>query len=200
MKKLIVNGRLLLPEGIRKGSLLVEDGRIARVLPEGEEPWATGAEIIDADGLYVAPGFIDLHTHGAGGADFMDGTVEAYLTAARMHAQHGTTLLYPTTLTSTNELLYASFETYEKALSRCGVDGAAFGGMHLEGPFFNREMAGAQNPKYSGGIPGNPLPDPAHRALELRARTARLAGVRRRTPEAGHRPVHRPHQRHFRRL
>ena len=168
MKKLIVNGRLLLPDGTRKGSLLVEDGRISRVLSEGEEPRTTGVEVMDADGLYVAPGFIDLHTHGAGGADFMDGTVEAYLTAARMHAQHGTTLLYPTTLTSTNELLYASFETYEKALSRCGVDGAAFGGMHLEGPFFAPEQAGAQDPRY--------LRDPRpEEYLEILSRTRHIA-------------------------
>lgn len=168
MKTLIVNGRLLLPEGLRKGSLLLEDGRIVRVLPEGEEPRATGMEVIDADGLYVAPGFIDLHTHGAGGADFMDGTVEAYLTAARMHAQHGTTLLYPTTLTSTNELLYASFETYEKALARCGADGAAFGGMHLEGPFFAPEQAGAQDPRY--------LRDPRpEEYLEILSRTRHIA-------------------------
>lgn len=148
MKTLIQNGLLILPEGIRKGSLLLEDGRIARVIPEGEEPRSVGVETIDAEGLYVAPGFIDLHTHGAGGADFMDGTVEAYLTAARMHAMHGTTLLYPTTLTSTNELLYGTFETYERALPLSGQDGAAFGGMHLEGPYFAPSQAGAQDPRY----------------------------------------------------
>ena len=148
MKTLLINGRLLLPEGIRKGTLLLEKGRIADILPEGPLPEMPEAEVIDAGGLYVSPGFIDLHTHGAGGADFMDGTVEAYLTAARMHARHGTTLLYPTTLTSTNELLFASFETYEKALTLCGQDGAAFGGMHLEGPFFAPAQAGAQDPRY----------------------------------------------------
>ncbi len=77
----------------------------------------------------------------------MDGTVEAYLTAARMHAIHGTTLLYPTTLTSTNEELFASFETYSKA-KQMNVDGAAFGGMHLEGPYFSPIFAGAQDPRY----------------------------------------------------
>ena len=153
MKTLIRNGRIITPEGIEEGFVLLKDGkieqvgiglkaRIADVLP------ADDVTEIDAAGCYVAPGFIDMHTHGAGGADFMDGTVEAYLTAARMHAMHGTTLLYPTTLTSTNEALYESFATYEKALALSGRDGAAFGGMHLEGPFFAPEMAGAQDPRY----------------------------------------------------
>ena len=77
----------------------------------------------------------------------MDGTVEAYLTAAKMHAAHGTTLLYPTTLTSTNEDLYGSFDTYLKAQEQ-NTDGAQFGGMHLEGPYFNPVFAGAQDPRY----------------------------------------------------
>ena len=168
MKTLIVNGKLLLPEGIRKGGVIFEEGRILEILPEGVRPEIPGAEVIDAEGLHVSPGFIDLHTHGAGGADFMDGTAEAYLTAARMHARHGTTLLYPTTLTSTNELLYASFETYEQALARCGQDGAAFGGMHLEGPYFAPAQAGAQDPRY--------LRDPKpEEYMEILCRTEHIA-------------------------
>lgn len=144
MKTAIINGKVITPGGIIDGAALVfEDGKILSVggtVPEG-------AEIIDAAGEYVSPGFIDLHTHGAGGADFMDGTVEAYLVAARMHASHGTTLLYPTTLTSTNEALFESFETYRKAVL-ANTDGAAFGGMHLEGPYFAPEQAGAQDARY----------------------------------------------------
>lgn len=154
MKTLIKNGRLITPEGIQEGFLIIKDNKIEQVgtglkaailekLPEPDD-----MTVIDAGGKYVSPGFIDMHTHGAGGADFMDGTVEAYLTAARMHAKHGTTLLFPTTLTSTNEALYESFDTYKKAAALAGKDGAAFGGMHLEGPFFAPEQAGAQDPRY----------------------------------------------------
>lgn len=142
----IVNGTILTGGKALIGNIVLKDGKIDYVgtqNPEVEED----AQVIDAKGLYVAPGFIDLHTHGAGGADFMDGTVEAYLTAARAHAIHGTTLLYPTTLTSTNEALYGSFETYNKA-EELNVDGARFGGMHLEGPYFNPAYAGAQDPRY----------------------------------------------------
>lgn len=153
----IVNGRILAPGGIRHGVLLLEDNRIKGI----DDTVPARAAVIDAEGCYVAPGFIDMHTHGAGGADFMDGTVGAYLTAARMHARHGTTLLYPTTLTSTNEALYESFETYRKARLE-NRDGAAFGGMHLEGPYFNPEFAGAQDRRYLR----NPRPEEYREILD----------------------------------
>lgn len=139
----IVNGKIILSDRIASGVLLVEDDRIKGI----SDSVPAGADVIDAEGNFVSPGFIDMHTHGAGGADFMDGTVEAYLTAARVHAQHGTTLLYPTTLTSTNELLFDSFDTYRKAVSE-NRDGARFGGMHLEGPYFSPAFAGAQDARY----------------------------------------------------
>ena len=145
MKTAIVNGKIITPAAVLDGKVLVLEGG---VISEIADSIPAGAERIDAGGFYVAPGFIDMHTHGAGGADFMDGTIEAYLTAARMHAQHGTTMLFPTTLTSTNEALFDSLSTYGKALELCGKDGAAFGGMHLEGPYFAPEMAGAQDPRY----------------------------------------------------
>lgn len=147
MKKIkIINGTIVTGGDAFSGDVVIVDGKIVYVGANSPE-LSHDTEIIDASGLYVSPGFIDMHTHGAGGSDFMDGTVEAYLTAARMHAVHGTTLLYPTTLTSTNESLFASFETYSKA-EALNTDGAAFGGMHLEGPYFSPLYAGAQDPRY----------------------------------------------------
>jgi len=144
MKTVIRNGRVITPSGIHEGvSLAFENGTITQM----SNTVLTGDEYIDAGGQYVSPGFIDMHTHGAGGADFMDGTVDAYLTAARMQARHGATLVYPTTLTSSNESLFESFETYRKAVA-VNSDGAAFGGMHLEGPYFAPQYAGAQDPRY----------------------------------------------------
>lgn len=146
MKTYIINGIIVTCGESFTGNVVLNEGTIeyvGREMPAIPED----AKIIDAKGCYVAPGFIDMHTHGAGGADFMDGTVEAYLTAARMHAIHGTTLLYPTTLTSTNESLYGSFETYNKA-AELNTEGAQFGGMHLEGPYFSPMFAGAQDPRY----------------------------------------------------
>jgi N-acetylglucosamine-6-phosphate deacetylase len=145
MKTLIKNGSVITPEAIISGYVLYEDGVITEI--GAGECSAQADEVIDAQGRYVSPGFIDIHTHGAGGADYMDGTLEAYLTAAKMSARHGATLVYPTTLTSSNEVLFDTFDLYEKAVE-ANVEGAAFGGLHLEGPYFNPKQAGAQDPRY----------------------------------------------------
>ena len=166
MKTIITNGRIITPEGIVCGWLLYENGKILEI---GAGECATSAdEVIDAKGAYVSPGFIDIHTHGAGGADYMDGTVEAYLTAARMSARHGATLVYPTTLTSSNEVLFDTFDLYEKAVA-ANTDGAAFGGLHLEGPYFNPKQAGAQDPRYLR----NPQPEDYLRILSRSKNIAR---------------------------
>ena len=167
MKTVIKNGRVITPNETISGYVLVEDGVIKEI---GEGEYAAEADkVIDAEGCYVSPGFIDLHTHGAGGADFMDGTVEAFLVAAKMHAAHGATLVYPTTLTSSNEVLFDTFVTYEQAVEQ-NTEGAVFGGLHLEGPYFNPLQAGAQDPRYLRN------PDPAD-YLEILSRSNNIARV-----------------------
>ena len=167
MKTVIKNGRVITPEATISGYVLVEDGIIKEI---GEGEYAAEADkVIDAEGSYVSPGVIDLHTHGAGGADFMDGTVEAFLVAAKMHAAHGATLVYPTTLTSSNEVLFDTFVNYEQAVEQ-NTEGAAFGGLHLEGPYFNPLQAGAQDPRYLRN------PDPAD-YLEILSRSNNISRV-----------------------
>ena len=145
-RTLIFNGRIITPyRTINNGSILVKDGKIADI-SEGRLP-VSECTTIDAKGLYVSPGFIDIHTHGGGGFDFMDGTVEAYLGAAIEHAKHGTTALVPTTVTSTKESLKETFEIYKKAKASKNK-GAALLGLHLEGPYFSMEQRGAQDPRY----------------------------------------------------
>ena len=113
MKTAIVGGRLITPERIiDDGILCLEDGKISGIV-RGEVP--EGAKVIHAGGNYVSPGFIDLHTHGGGGHDFMDGTAEAVEGACRAHLVHGTTSLCPTTLTSTDEELFTFFDCYREA-------------------------------------------------------------------------------------
>ncbi len=164
MKTLIINGQIITPAGTVGGWLLYENGKILEI-GTGECPSAD--ETIDAEGRYVSPGFIDIHTHGAGGADYMDGTVEAYLTAAKMSASHGATLVYPTTLTSSNEVLFDTFNLYEEAVA-ANTEGAAFGGLHLEGPYFNPVQAGAQDPRYLR----NPQPEDY---MEILSRSKNIA-------------------------
>ena len=153
MRYKIINGRIITPYRIlAEGVICIENGKICEV---SEQPVDfPDAAIIDAAGHYVSPGFIDLHTHGAGNCDFMDGTVEAFLTVAETHAKYGTTGLYPTTLASTNRELYKSFENYRQAKA-LNVNGAAFLGFHLEGPYFAMSQKGAQDAKYIR----NPHPD-----------------------------------------
>ncbi|TYP53239.1 N-acetylglucosamine-6-phosphate deacetylase [Thermosediminibacter litoriperuensis] len=156
MKLLIKNGNILTPfRQITGGGLLIENGVISEVLEaKGDVQRAESnllasqedSKIIDASGNYIAPGFIDIHTHGAGGHDFMDGTVEAILEAARSHMRHGTTSLVPTTLTSSLEDLFRTLDNFKKAKE--DYDGPELLGLHLEGPYFSMEQRGAQDPRF----------------------------------------------------
>lgn len=103
--------------------------------------------VFDYTGFYISPGFIDVHQHGGGGFDYMDGTEKAFVGAATLHAQHGTTTILPTTLTCPDEELLESFVTLRKVQST-DYPGAYLYGMHLEGPYFSADQKGAQDEKY----------------------------------------------------
>jgi N-acetylglucosamine-6-phosphate deacetylase len=153
MKIKISNGTVLTPfRAIKNGTVVVENGQIIGV-HEGNID-ITEAEEIDAQGQYISPGFIDIHVHGGGGADFMDGTEEAFLAVAELHARFGTTALVPTTLTAEKADLLHTLDVYERAHRR-NTNGAAFLGIHLEGPYFALSQRGAQDPRYIRN------PDPA---------------------------------------
>ncbi|WP_149240540.1 N-acetylglucosamine-6-phosphate deacetylase [Dyadobacter sp. 32] len=149
----IFNGHIITPYRIiRNGTVIIQDGRISEVTEQNIE--VADALEIDAKGNYIAPGFIDLHIHGGGGYDFMDGTEEAFLKIAEIHARYGTTAMVPTTLTSEKEDLLKTLDIYETANKKNQL-GAQFLGMHLEGPYFAVSQRGAQDPRYIRN------PDPA---------------------------------------
>lgn len=142
----IFNGKILTPyRMIPQGTVLITNGIITEV-KEGNIDVSNAIEI-DAKGNYIAPGFIDIHVHGGGGHDFMDGSETAFLKAAEIHAQYGTTSMSPTTLTSEKEDLLRTLELYERA-DKNNINGAQFLGMHLEGPYFAMNQRGAQDPRY----------------------------------------------------
>lgn len=149
---LLTGGILLLPSGFRRMDAEVRGGVISALSPELEA--GAGDRVVDMGGDIVAPGFIDMHVHGGGGADFMDGTAEAFRTACRLHAAHGTTTLFPTTLAASEEdmdAFFAALEETEAARESAGSEaGARIGGVHVEGPWFAPEQAGAQDPRYLG--------------------------------------------------
>ena len=142
----IFNGKILTPHRIINGGcVIVESGKILEVSEKNIE--VSNAFEINAAGKFIAPGFIDLHIHGGGGSDFMDGTEEAFLAIAETHAKYGTTAMVPTTLTSEKEDLLKTLDLYETA-NKNNKKGAQFLGMHLEGPYFAMNQRGAQDPRY----------------------------------------------------
>ncbi len=143
----IENGTILMPHGEVSGQcVFIEGEKIAAVCPKSDYNGVIDLTI-DAKGSYVSPGFIDMHTHGGGGHDFMDGTSECIVQGAKAHMKHGTTALLPTTLTSSNEELYQTIDNFHEAKKHLS-DGPELLGLHLEGPYFNPVQAGAQDPKY----------------------------------------------------
>lgn len=149
----IYNGKVVTPYRIiNAGTVVVSGDKITQV-SEGNVDIPDAFEI-DAGGKYIAPGFIDIHIHGGGGYDFMDGSEEAFLKIAQIHAQYGTTSMVPTTLTSEKQDLLQTLSLYEQA-NRNNTKGAQLLGIHLEGPYFAMNQRGAQDPRYIRN------PDPA---------------------------------------
>ncbi len=142
---LFYNGRIIAETGILGcGWTAVRDGLITGT-GSGRGALPPAARSIDLDGKYLSPGFIDMHTHGGGGSDFMDGTKEAYITACRMHLSHGTTSICPTSMASFDQELFAFLDAYDQAVS-VKENMPHLLGVHLEGPYFSPAQAGAQPP------------------------------------------------------
>lgn len=155
----IFNGSAITPQKIIPNSTVVVAGNKIVAVEEGDIDIPDAIEI-DVKGQYISPGFIDIHLHGGGGHDFMDGTKEAFLKVAETHAMYGTTSMLPTTLTSETDELLRTLDTYEQA-DRNNIKGAQFLGVHIEGPYFSINQRGAQDPRYIR----NPDPDEYRRIL-----------------------------------
>lgn len=144
MFKQIINGRILTPQGwLEGGSVIVEDGKIAEV--SNNNFAIEGAEIIDAKGCAIVPGGIEMHVHGGGGRDFMEGEEEAFRVAVDAHMQYGTTSIFPTLSSSTVPMIEKACETCTKLMAE---PNSPILGLHLEGPYFNPKQAGAQIPEW----------------------------------------------------
>lgn len=101
---------------------------------------------MDAGGLYVSAGFIDIHTHGGGGYDFADGTKEDILAAAKAHAKRGTTTIFPSAPSLTFDDTLKFVENVQSAMQENSPGKPFIAGSHLEGPYFSDAMRGAQDP------------------------------------------------------
>ena len=140
---LLKNCNIVFLDRIEKGSILIEDGIIKEINPSEINIQNT----IDCKGLYVSPGFVDIHIHGAGGHDTMDGTFESINEISKTICKYGTTSFTPTTMTMSADDILKSMISIKKAKIE-GTDGAIVLGAHLEGPFISPSAIGAQNPNY----------------------------------------------------
>ena len=143
------NARLIFPDGIRDGlELVVENGKISAI---GEQTHRQGKEIVDLRGNYLAPGFIDLHVHGALGRDTMEPSTEAFQAICDYHASGGTTSLLVTTATAPMDKLVEvlnAVRDYVRRAQRSRPTIKRIAGVHVEGPFISKAKCGAQRAEF----------------------------------------------------
>src|SRR5215472_11277235 len=139
------------------GQVEIEGGRISAIRQSPGLPATVGEHDKDLQGGYLVPGYVDLHVHGGAGADFMDGTADAFRTVCRAHAGHGTTALLPTTTVARHEQHLAFLDVCRR-LKREGTGGAAILGAHFYGPYFAPEARGCH--------PAAPVRPPSAREYE----------------------------------
>lgn len=144
MLKQIINGRILTPSGWLEGGSVIVDGNKIKAVANCDLH-IEGAELIDAKGGYVVPGGIEMHVHGGGGRDFMEGEEEAFRVAINAHMKYGTTSIFPTLSSSTMPMIEKAVATCEKLMKE---PDSPILGLHLEGPYFNPKQAGAQIPEW----------------------------------------------------
>ena len=142
MKTVITNTKLVTENKVfADRAIVIENSKIS-ALPRADSVEPTHFDrVFDAQGAYASAGWIELHTHGISGYDFMDADSEGAVRAMHEYAKHGVTGVFPTTMS-------APFEEIERALDSLAAagfnGGAEFLGVHLEGPYFSPEQCGAQ--------------------------------------------------------
>jgi N-acetylglucosamine-6-phosphate deacetylase len=141
---ILTNARLIFPDAVRDGlEVVVQDGQITAIREQSAA--ATRAEsVVDLHGNYLAPGFIDVHVHGAIGRDTMEGSAEAFRAICDFHARGGTTSLLLTTATAPIEKLMQVLS----AVRECRSSISTIAGVHVEGPFISKAKCGAQRAEF----------------------------------------------------
>lgn len=148
MKTILHHANVVLPDRILyHGGVEMTRDTITRVFREEDMPNDADAVYVDCGLHYLSPGFIDLHIHGGGGADFMDGDARAIQTVLAAHARHGTTSFLPTTLSASRESVVKALRAIER-YQRERTTGPRILGAHLEGNFISLHQKGAQDSAY----------------------------------------------------
>lgn len=145
MKVLIKGGNAVLPDRICENfNILIQDGKIKKTGNVDE----CADKVIDVGGMYVCPGFVDIHTHGGGGGDFMDATAESFEKALGFHAKNGTTALLATSVTAPLGQIFDMLCTARKFYGRKNPENSRVLGVHTEGPYLSVKNRGAQKKEY----------------------------------------------------
>lgn len=148
MRIILKNGKVLTPfRLIENGGVITEGEKITGVFEGNYENINCEDKIIDVEGNFISPGFIDIHTHGGGNHDFLDGTPEAIIEGCKAHMIHGTTSIVPTISSSKVDELMDSINNFRQAKIRARNSPNLLG-LHLEGPYFSLEQRGAQDPRH----------------------------------------------------
>lgn len=147
MQTLITNARIMAPTMVYESGWLLVDGREIVSLGANPAPTIEGATIIDASGLTLLPGFVDVHVHGAVGHEAMDNNPDALRGMATFYAQHGVTSFLPTTWTESREKIMGTLELVAEMVGP-QPEGATILGVHLEGPYIDAAKRGAQREDY----------------------------------------------------
>jgi len=136
------NARLIFPDGIREGlEIVTQQGKIEEIRQQTK---ASKNDVVDLRGNYLAPGFVDLHVHGAIGRDTMEASVEAFRAICDFHSSGGTTSLLPTTATAPLDAIVDVL----KAVRDCRSSIPQIAGLHIEGPFISKARCGAQRAEF----------------------------------------------------
>jgi N-acetylglucosamine-6-phosphate deacetylase len=130
---IFTGGDIVLEDRLSPNGAVVTAGSLIQAVLPGLPSSSKGEQVIDLQGGYLVPGYVDLHVHGGAGADFMDGTPEAFRTAIAAHTRHGTTSLLPTTTVARHEQQLA-FLRCCRQVQREETGGATILGAHFYGP------------------------------------------------------------------
>lgn len=158
---LIYNANIILTNNILPGYVIVE-GKKIRSVGFDAIPDLPFDRKIDLEGKFLSPGFVELHTHGAGGGDYTDATLESFRIASLTHMEHGTTTILPTPVPTTREDILGYIDAFRLAKEELDGKGPYLHGLHMEGPFLSKDQAGAINPVYIR----DPMPEEYEEYLE----------------------------------
>ena len=147
MTRTAFRGCLVLADRVLEdGGVVCNRGRIESVRRGSRVP--RDAEVIDASGFFIAPGYVDIHVHGGEGADYMDGTVDAVETVNRAHLRRGTTTIFPTTTTGSPAQVRRMIDACRDVQRNwTPAAGARLAGVHLYGPYFAEKKVGCHSVK-----------------------------------------------------